>query len=194
VVAAASCNRLTGCRGICYKKRYSSAVSTLIRKNVMQKYLTELRWGVIFTLAMLLWLWLEQLVGLHGRYIEHHTTYTNLFAIPAILIYVLALRQKKRHDYQGNMNWKQGVVAGLLVTLVVVMLSPVAQWLIHTIISPDYFGNVQAYAVSQDMMTVTDAAAYFNLKSYMLQSAIGAAIMGTVTSVVVAFFLRTRTR
>jgi len=159
----------------------------------MQKHLTEIRWGIIFSLVMLLWLWLEQLVGLHGPYIAHHATYTNFFAIPAILIYVLALRQKKRRDYNGVMSWKQGVVAGLLIALVVVLLSPLVQWLFHTIISPDYFSNVQAYAVSQQMMTPQEAADYFNLASYILQSVMGAAVMGTLTSVIVAFFLRSKT-
>jgi len=158
----------------------------------MQKHLTEIRWGIIFTLVMLLWLWLERLAGLHGPYIEHHATYTNLFAIPAILIYVLALRQKKWRDYQGLMSWKQGIIAGLLITLVVVILSPLCQWLFHTVISPDYFANVQAYAVAEQMMTSDEASAYFNLPSYIVQSLIGAAIMGTVTSVIVAFFLRSK--
>ena len=34
----------------------------------MQKHLTEIRWGVIFTAMMLLWMWAEQLVGLHGQF------------------------------------------------------------------------------------------------------------------------------
>ena len=157
----------------------------------MQKHLTEIRWGIIFTLVMLLWLWLEQLVGLHGPYIAHHATYTNFFAILAILTYVLALRQKKWRDYNGVMSWKQGIAAGLLITLVVVLLSPLCQWLFHSFISPEYFANVQAYAVSQQMMSADEAAAYFNLSSYIVQSLIGAAVMGTVTSVIVAFFLRT---
>lgn len=160
----------------------------------MKTRLTEIRWGVIFSLVTLLWLWLEQLVGLHGPYIAHHATYTNLFAIPAITIYVLALRQKKWRDYNGVMSWKQGVIAGLLITLVVALISPASQWLFHTMISPQYFSNVRAYAVAQNMMSSEEAAAYFNLPSYIKQSVLGAFVMGTVTSVIVAFFLRTRTR
>lgn len=158
----------------------------------MQKYLTEIRWGVIFTAVMLLWMWAEQLAGLHGRHIAEHATYTNLFAIPAILVYVLALRQKKQRDYNGAMSWKQGTVSGLLITLVVVLLSPAAQWLTHNVITPDYFANVQAYAIAQGMMTEAEAAAYFSLNNYMLQSVIGAAIMGVLTSVIVALFLRSK--
>ncbi|MBZ9610452.1 DUF4199 domain-containing protein [Rheinheimera maricola] len=158
----------------------------------MQKYLTEIRWGVIFTAVVLLWMWAEQLVGLHGRYIAEHASYTNLFAIPAILVYVLALRQKKAREYSGSMSWKQGTVAGLLITLVVVLLSPAAQWLTHNVITPEYFANVQAYASAQGMMTPQQAAEYFSLNNYMLQSVIGAAIMGVLTSVIVAFFLRSK--
>ena len=158
----------------------------------MQKYLTEIRWGVIFTAVMLLWMWAEQLAGLHGRHIAEHAIYTNLFAIPAILVYVLALRQKKQRDYNGAMSWKQGTVSGLLITLVVVLLSPAAQWLTHKVITPAYFLNVQAYVVTQGMMTTDQALEYFSLTNYMLQSAIGAAIMGVLTSVIVAFFLRSK--
>ena len=158
----------------------------------MQKYLTEIRWGCIFTLVMLLWMWAEQLIGLHSRYIAQHATYTNLFAIAAILVYVLAIRQKKRRDYHGVMSWKQGMQSGVLITLVVVILSPVAQWLIHTIITPEYFYNIRSYVVSEGMMTIEQAAEYFSLKNYMLQGVIGAAIMGVLTSLIVAFFIRSK--
>ncbi|MGP9800592.1 DUF4199 domain-containing protein [Rheinheimera sp. NSM] len=158
----------------------------------MQKYLTEIRWGFIFTAVMLIWMWVEQLTGLHGRHIAQHATYTNLFAIPAILVYVLALRQKKQRDYSGIMSWKQGTIAGLLITLVVVLLSPAAQWLIHKVITPNYFLNAQVYVVTQDMMTTQQALEYFSLTNYIPQSAIGAAIMGVLTSVIVAFFLRSK--
>ena len=60
----------------------------------MQKYLTEIRWGLIFTAVMLLWIWIEQLTGLHDQHIAQHATYTNLFAIPAILVYVLRCGRK----------------------------------------------------------------------------------------------------
>lgn len=158
----------------------------------MQRYLTEIRWGIIFTAVMLLWIWAEQLAGLHGRHIAQHATYTNLFAIPAILVYVLALRQKKARDYNGSMSWKQGMQAGLLITLVVVLLSPAAQWLTNKVVSPNYFLNMQAYVVTEGMMSAERAAEYFSLNNYMLQSVIGAAIMGVLTSVIVAFFLRSK--
>jgi len=42
-------------------------------------------------------------------------------------------------------------------------------------------------------MNLENAQAYFNLKSYMIQSAFGALAMGVVTAAVVAFFMKSKT-
>jgi hypothetical protein len=65
-----------------------------------------------------------------------------------------------------------------------------AQYLTHTIISPEYFANVIEYAVDSGNMTREEAEGYFSLNNYMMQSTIGGLIMGIVTSAVVAFFVK----
>lgn len=156
----------------------------------MKKYITEIKWGLIFTIVALLWMVFERLMGWHGENIAQHSTMTNFFAIPAIIIYVLALLDKRKNDLGGIMTWGQGFISGLIITLVIVVLSPLAQYLTHTIITPEYFTNVIEYSVSNDMMTREEAEDYFSLNNYMFQSAIGGLIMGIVTSAVVAFFTR----
>ena len=42
--------------------------------------------------------------------------------------------------------------------------------------------------------TVEDAQAYFNLESYMVQSDVGALMMGIVTSAIVAVFVRSKSK
>ena len=44
----------------------------------------EIKWALIFSVMGLLWMLLEKLSGLHGKYIDYHQYLTNLFAIPAI--------------------------------------------------------------------------------------------------------------
>lgn len=156
----------------------------------MKKYTTEIKWGLIFTIVALLWMVFERLMGWHGENIDQHATMTNLFAIPAIVIYVLALLDKRKSDLGGIMTWGQGFTSGLIITLVVVVLSPLAQYLTHTIITPEYFANVIEYSVSNDMMTREEAEGYFSLNNYIMQSAIGGLIMGIVTSAVVALFTK----
>jgi Na+/proline symporter len=156
----------------------------------MQKRLIEVKWGLIFVIMMLLWMYFEKAMGWHDEDIAEHATYTNFVAIPSIIVYVLALLEKRKKHYQNVMTWKQGFISGMIITAVVVILTPFSQMVTHELISPEYFENVSAYAVNQGEMTQDEANNYFNLKSYMLQSAVGALIMGALTSAIVAVFVR----
>lgn len=156
----------------------------------MNNYKLEIRWGFIFSVAMLLWLLVERLIGLHSTYIEYHMVWTNLFAVVAIAVYVFALRQKRDKELNGSMTWKQGFMSGVGITVVVAILSPLTQWLAHTIVSPHFFTNMVEFAVRSGNMTEAQALEYFSLQSYMMQAVIGAVAMGVITSAVVAFFVR----
>ena len=68
----------------------------------MNNYRIELKWGLLFVGMMLLWMLGERLAGLHDTHIAHHATWTNLVAIPSIIIYVLGLRDKREHFYGGK--------------------------------------------------------------------------------------------
>ncbi len=156
----------------------------------MKKYGTEIRWGVIFSISIMVWMVFEKAMGWHSNHIDKHPIYTNLFAIVAILIFVMALKDKRDNIYGGKMTWKQGFVSGILISIVVAILSPLTQYITSTYISPEYFPNVIKFAVDSGKMTQEAAEGYFNLKSYMLQSAFGALTMGVVTSALVALFLK----
>ena len=156
----------------------------------MSRIRTELKWAFLFIGMMLLWMVIERLAGLHDEHIGHHAVYTNLVAIPAILIYCLALREKRAKDYGGTMTYKQGFLAGAVITLIVTVFTPLAQYITHTLITPDYFANVSAYAVAEGQMTEAEAAEYFSLGNYIVQATVGAFVMGLVTSAIVAFFFR----
>jgi hypothetical protein len=154
----------------------------------------EIKWALIFILSMLAWMFFEKSMGWHNEKIADHATYTNFFAIPAILVYVFALLDKKKNFYSGVMSYKQGVISGLIITAIVTVLSPLAQYITSTVITPDYFPNVIEYAVSSGKMTQADAEAYFNINSYMIQSVIGALVMGIVTSLIVAIFVKSKSK
>src|SRR5690554_2986428 len=159
----------------------------------MEQIRIEIKWALIFVGMSLLWMLGEKLVGLHSTHIDLHMYLTNLFAIPAILVYVLALKEKKRKTYHQQMTFKQGFISGLIITLIVTLFSPLTQWIISTVITPEYFPNVIAYSVETGYhKSLAEAEAYFNLKNYIVQSTIGALVMGTITSAIVAFFLRTK--
>jgi hypothetical protein len=159
---------------------------------VMNRFKTELKWSIIFVAVMLLWMVFERLMGWHSEHIADHAVYTNIFAVFAIGIYVFALLDKKKTDYSGVMSWKQGFMTGMIITVIVTLLSPLTQWVTHTIITPEFFENIRAYSVQEGMMSEDEAAGYFSLSGYIVQSMIGALVMGVVTSAIVALFTRSR--
>ncbi len=156
----------------------------------MKKYTIEIKWGLIFVGMQLLWMLMESLTGLHAEHIDKHATYSNFIAIPAILVYVFALLDKRKNDLGGTMTYKQGFISGLIITLVVTILSPLTQTITSLYIVPEFFGNMINYTVEQGKMTREAAENYFNLKSYILQVLIATPVMGIVTTAIVAIFTR----
>ncbi len=158
----------------------------------MKNIRIEIKWGVLFILVGLIWMIFEKAMGWHDVHIDKHATYSLFFAPIAIALYVFALLDKKKNFYGGKMTYLQGFVAGLIITLVVVILSPLSQYITSTYITPDYFKNVIEYSVSSGQMEQQAAEEYFNLKNYLMQSTVSAAAMGLITSAVVAFFVRSK--
>ena len=139
---------------------------------------------------MLAWMLFEKTLGWHDEKIADHYWLTLLFMPFAILMYVLVMREKRRRHYDKKMTWLQGFLTGVKMTVFVTLLSPLAQYITHNYITPEYFNNVIEYSVTNDVMTRTKANDYFNINNYIWQSAIGALGMGLVTSAIVAIFMR----
>lgn len=156
----------------------------------MKKYQIEIKWGIIFGLMSLLWMVLERITGLHDQHIEQHAIYTNFVAIPAIAIYVLGLLEKRKNYYGGSMTYGQGFKAGLVITIVVTILTPLTIWLTLAFITPDFLENAKSYAVESGKMEQQAAEDYFSQGNYMIQSIVGAPIMGILTAAIVALFTR----
>ena len=57
----------------------------------MKKIKIEIKWAIIFTIMVLVWMFIEKLAGFHSEHIDKHPIYTNFIIIPTIIIYVLAL-------------------------------------------------------------------------------------------------------
>ena len=156
----------------------------------MKKFRIEIKWAVIFSLATLLWMAFEKSMGWHDQLIEKHAIYTNFFAVIAIAVYVLALLDKRKMDFNGKMNWKQGFISGIILSVIIALVSPLTQYITSTIITPEYFTNIIKFAVDSGKMSQEAAESYFSLKSYVIQSVFGALTLGIVTSAIVAFFVR----
>jgi hypothetical protein len=159
----------------------------------MKNIKIEIKWAILFSIMGLIWMFLEKLSGLHSTYIDYHLYLTNLFAIPAIWVMVLALREKKKIAYDGNITYAQGLLSGIVLSIIIALLSPITQWITSYIITPEYFPNVIKRSVEIGYYkTIAEAEANFNYSNYAIQGAIAAFIMGLVTTAIAMIFIRTK--
>src|SRR5690606_19895203 len=111
----------------------------------------------------------EKLSGLHSTHIDYHMYLTNLFAIPAIIVMVLALKDKKKKFYNGTMSYKQGLISGVILSFFIALLTPLTQWITTYVISPEYFPNVIKRSVEIGYYSTTEEAQKnFNYKNYAI--------------------------
>ena len=159
---------------------------------MLNKYKLELKWAFTFIGALLLWSLIERVLGLHGEHLDKYETFSMLFMIPAILVYVLALKDKKKNFLDGQMTYKQGLITGIIISVIVALVNPLTQWIISEFITPNYFDNLIDFSVKGGQYSLDEAKAYFNYKNFAVQGTIFALGMGIFTTLVVAFFLRTK--
>lgn len=156
----------------------------------MKRFITEFKWGLIFSVFSLLWMMFERVLGWHSTQIDKHALYSMLFIIPAIVVYYFALKEKRDKYLNGKMTWSQGVISGLILGIIVALISPITQYITHYFISPDYFTNAINFAVESNKLTEEEATKYFNFNNYLVQSIVSAPIMGILNAGIVSLFLR----
>lgn len=158
----------------------------------MKKFSIEIKWGIQFSIISIVWMIFEKTIGLHDTHVDKQLMYTNLFGIIAVAIYALALLDKKKNFFGGKMDWKQGFISGVILTIVIALLSPLVNSVVYNFITPDFFGNIIADRVSRKLQTQAQAEAYFNLMSYTVLGFFDAFSKGIITAAVVALFVKTK--
>jgi hypothetical protein len=150
----------------------------------------ELKWAIIFTIMTLVWVLLEKTLGWHDEKIADHYWLTLLFLPFAVFMYVLAMRETRRRIYNRKMTWLQGFLSGLVLALFIALLSPLAEYVTHNYLTPEYFTNVRDYSITNNLMKIKEANDYFSMNNYLWQSFFGELFGGIVTSAIVAIFMR----
>lgn len=151
----------------------------------------EIKYGLIFSLFSFVWLILEYAFGLHGSYIKYYPMANNLFIVPATYIMVRAIVAKKT-ELGGAITFSLAFQTGFFITLIVAILSPGLSYIFHSWINPGFFASAREAAVKFFNTSAEQAEAEYNLKSFMVQSAIGAIVMGTISSLIIALAIRSR--
>lgn len=157
----------------------------------MKKFAIEIKWGIRYFFAYLVWVYIEKMSGYYSEKIDDYLLYSMLFNVIAIFIYIMAIKDKKKNYFNNSMDWKQGAVTGIFMTIVIAILMPLCQIVIHKGMAPEFFTNMIENSVAKGTK-IEDAKSYFNLSSYIFQSVFSALSFGVVISAIVAYFLQTK--
>ena len=159
----------------------------------MKNYALELKWAINFSIASLLWMILEKTLGWHDQYLAKQMLYTNLFAFVAIAIFVFALLEKKKKEYNGVITWKQGFISGMILSFIIAVFSQLVNYITYNYITPGYFDKMINLIVSEKKQTVEQVTSLYNMKSFIFQGISNSMSMGVTFGAIVAYFIKTKT-
>ena len=157
----------------------------------------EIRFAVLISLLMLLWLMLEYLVGLHDQYIQYHPAVTLFALIIPVGCSYLAVKEKTI-QLGGAITFKQAFITGFFIAVFAAVLTVPTQFMFHNLVNPDFFQIMIDYACARAAslhMNVPkakeEATMYFNLPSYIVQCFFSTLFFGVIISLVMAWRMRT---
>ena len=157
----------------------------------MKSFLPEVGYGLVLALATLVWISLEYAVGLHTTHIAYHSIVTNFFAVIPIGLMWRALKHRRDVLEGGQILWWQGLMSGMIISVVAGALGGPTIWLFIKFVNPQYFTAMIEYSVKTGYYLKTEhAEAYFNLAGYAIQATLGPVIMGFFTSVILTAIAR----
>lgn len=159
----------------------------------MKKFEIELKWAVIFSVALLLWMYFEKAMGWHSERIKFQPIYTMLFGVIAVIIYVLALLEKKKEYYNSTIHWKQSFLSGAILSLFIAFFTPVVLYITYAIISPEFFSTFITYKTENTKMSLADAEKYFSMSNYLYANTFSTLSNGIVISAIISFFIKSKT-
>ena len=158
----------------------------------MKKFTIEFTWAVIHTLTSLLWTVFEKSLGFHDKHIGSQMIFVWLFGIPAFIVYFFALKDKRNNFFNGVANWQRLFLSGVVLSVFVALMSPIAQYISLNVISPDWIKNSIDHYIQVKKMPAENAKLLFSHNGLLLQAISNGISTGVIISAVVALLLKTK--
>ena len=159
----------------------------------MKKFTIEIKWGIIAIIIFLAWMTLEKELGFHSEKIKWQPLFNLLYIFPTFVLYFLALLEKKKKYYNNNINWKQGLISAIVISFIIVIFSPITQFITHEFISPDFLENTINQIVLSKKLTLKEAKEFTTLTSSIWKNISDGLSFGVVIGAIVAYILKTKT-
>ena len=158
----------------------------------MNKVRTEIKWGIILPVAMLLLMCIQYFTGLQSA--EHNKTggivdfIFGIIIIP-VIVYYLGIREKRDKDNNGRISWGDGVLTGFTIAMIAVPFSVIGLYFFLEVINPQYFQTLIDLSLDKGY-PLKIVEKQYNLESYLMMTAGSTLFGGVVISLLIALILR----
>jgi len=164
------------------------------------KLAPEIKWGLVIGFANMAWLYLSYFLGMHTSGLGLVQAMTGISLGITFAGFLFGLRAVSRSE--GGITFLDGIRSGSIIAAVMAAVAVVTQLGYFTVIHPgwtDYMveetrRHYEGRNFSPEELdeAVAQAKVAFGLKSYLLQSVLGALITGMIFTAIIMLFIRTR--
>ncbi|OYU79436.1 MAG: hypothetical protein CFE23_14145 [Flavobacterium sp. BFFFF1] len=158
----------------------------------MKKFAIEIKWAIRYIFVFLAWVFLEKYCGAYDENVGSYFLFSFGFYIFAFLIYLMALKDKKEHYFSNQLEWKQGTVSGIYMTVFIAILMPVAQIIIQKAIAPEFFPNMIKHSLASKNANAQAIREYFSFPDYITHSIFLALSVGMIYAAAASAVLKTK--
>lgn len=152
---------------------------------------------IVFTALMIAfasfaWINIENIVGLHSKYIEYHPYVTNVIFLFYIWVYYKFIKDLSTSI--DPFELKHGILSGALIGLFSALFTLPLLYVYFTFINDEFFDTMIAAALKKALFEnesvyakLNEAKNYFNLKSYLMQSFLFNIVSGLLLSLLFSY-------
>lgn len=157
----------------------------------MEKFKIEFKWASIFTAINLIWIYVEKYLGLHDEYVDFQSIVSLVMILPLCFVIYMALKQKKKDYYKGEMTWQKAFVSGALLSLLIAGLSPGPIYVMSEFVSPDFFEIAKSKAINNGLPE-DFASQLYNLDAYIKSAIMFYLAFGIMIAAVIGLIVKKR--
>jgi hypothetical protein len=149
----------------------------------------EFKWAAIMSVVLLVWLTALKFLGFQETDKIHvHVILVNAYYLILFVLYIFAINERKR-KYRGFISRRDAFLTGLLVTLFLVVLSPLNMSVFYYLINPNFFQVMIDFNVENGVNQQV-AESDYNLFNYIFSSMLMNLVVGGVFSAIGALLLQ----